>query len=177
MKKLHDVTRIGFEPTTSYIASADVLTSRYRIGCPKWRLCWARILYSSGFCDMYRFMTCLVLGDKQFDFKSIVIIYVFQDYQYTALKYIHKLPPISKINQRWTDTGFHEMLKLPLRNEFIATKFDILPRDEDCADSPKSASGASMPTLIKDTPFGMLWFKQDDTFLLPKVCFLAEFSR
>ncbi|XP_033632870.1 insulin-degrading enzyme-like [Asterias rubens] len=87
---------------------------------------------------------------------------------------IEHLPP--NLLESWKDAGLHDSFKLPQRNEFIATKFDILPRAEDCVDSPKGTTGSLLPTLIKDTPFTMLWFKQDDTFLLPKVCFLAEFA-
>ncbi|XP_022094344.1 insulin-degrading enzyme-like [Acanthaster planci] len=76
----------------------------------------------------------------------------------------------------WKDAGLHDMFKLPSRNEFIATNFDIYPREEDCPDAPRGASGIALPTLIKDTPFTLLWFKQDDTFLLPKVCTMMEIA-
>ena len=50
-------TRAGFEPTTSLLTSADVLTSRPPSLPDDDRL--ARILYSSGFHDIYRLMKFL----------------------------------------------------------------------------------------------------------------------
>ncbi|XP_038070879.1 insulin-degrading enzyme-like [Patiria miniata] len=83
--------------------------------------------------------------------------------------------PEDKI-KAWKEAGFHEKFHLPQKNEFIATNFDIHPQDEDCVDSPKGTSGVALPTAIKDTPFTKLWFKQDDTFHLPKVCTMMEIA-
>ncbi|XP_006823135.2 insulin-degrading enzyme-like [Saccoglossus kowalevskii] len=69
--------------------------------------------------------------------------------------------------QRWRNAGFNDKFTLPPRNEFIPTKFEITPREEETA---------PFPVLIKDTSMTKLWFKQDDTFLLPKACMLFEFT-
>ncbi|CAH1784511.1 unnamed protein product [Owenia fusiformis] len=68
--------------------------------------------------------------------------------------------------QKWKDAGLHDKLHLPLPNDFIPTNFDIVPREEE----------ATTPSIIKDTPMGRLWFKQDDKFLLPKACVSIELT-
>ncbi|XP_071494745.1 insulin-degrading enzyme-like [Diadema antillarum] len=69
--------------------------------------------------------------------------------------------------QRWKDAGLNEKFGLPPRNEFIPTNFDVAPKDAD---------GGPIPTSIRTTPLSKLWFKQDDTFLLPKACMLLEMT-
>ncbi|XP_072026752.1 insulin-degrading enzyme-like [Amphiura filiformis] len=67
--------------------------------------------------------------------------------------------------ERWQDAGLHDNLALPLRNEFIATQFNIKKPEEDAS---------NLPTLIKDTAMTKLWFKQDNTFFMPKACIYME---
>ncbi|XP_070539954.1 insulin-degrading enzyme-like [Ptychodera flava] len=69
--------------------------------------------------------------------------------------------------ERWKNAGLNENFALPPRNEFIPTNFGITPREEE---------PSSIPVLIKDTNMTKLWFKQDDTFLLPKACLFFEFT-
>ncbi|XP_021361137.1 insulin-degrading enzyme-like isoform X2 [Mizuhopecten yessoensis] len=69
--------------------------------------------------------------------------------------------------QQWTSCGVNDKLKLPARNEFVPTIFDLAPREVD--PSP-------LPEMAKDSALTRLWFKQDDTFLLPKACINFEIS-
>ncbi|XP_029031759.1 insulin-degrading enzyme isoform X2 [Betta splendens] len=68
--------------------------------------------------------------------------------------------------KKWASADLNGKFKLPMRNEFIPTKFEIYPLVKD---SP------SVPTLIKDTAMSKVWFKQDDKFFLPKACLNFEF--
>ncbi|XP_023863299.1 insulin-degrading enzyme isoform X1 [Salvelinus sp. IW2-2015] len=79
----------------------------------------------------------------------------------------YKQEPISEeILKKWGNADFNGKFKLPMKNEFIPTNFDIYPLEKD---SP------SAPTLIKDTAMSKVWFKQDDKFFLPKACLNFEF--
>uniref|UniRef100_A0A674PB61 Insulin-degrading enzyme n=1 Tax=Takifugu rubripes TaxID=31033 RepID=A0A674PB61_TAKRU len=67
---------------------------------------------------------------------------------------------------KWADADLNGKFKLPMKNEFIPTNFEIYPLEKE---SP------SVPTLIKDTAMSKVWFKQDDKFFLPKACLNFEF--
>lgn len=69
--------------------------------------------------------------------------------------------------KHWGSCGLNDKLALPVRNEFIPTVFDLTPREVD--PSP-------LPEMVKDSALTRLWFKQDDTFLLPKACINFEIS-
>uniref|UniRef100_A0A8D0DH37 Insulin-degrading enzyme n=1 Tax=Sander lucioperca TaxID=283035 RepID=A0A8D0DH37_SANLU len=68
--------------------------------------------------------------------------------------------------EKWASADLNGKFKLPMRNEFIPTNFEIYPLEKD---SP------SVPALIKDTAMSKVWFKQDDKFFLPKACLNFEF--
>ncbi|XP_034408413.1 insulin-degrading enzyme-like [Cyclopterus lumpus] len=68
--------------------------------------------------------------------------------------------------EKWASADLNNKLKLPMKNEFIPTNFEIYPLEKD---SPP------VPTLIKDTAMSKVWFKQDDKFFLPKACLNFEF--
>ncbi|XP_047668117.1 insulin-degrading enzyme isoform X1 [Tachysurus fulvidraco] len=68
--------------------------------------------------------------------------------------------------KNWQNADLNGKFKLPMKNEFIPTNFEIYPLEKD---SP------SYPTLIKDTAMSKVWFKQDDKFFLPKACLNFEF--
>ncbi|XDV49923.1 hypothetical protein PO909_019079 [Leuciscus waleckii] len=68
--------------------------------------------------------------------------------------------------KKWLKADLNGKFKLPMKNEFIPTNFEIYPLEKD---SP------SAPTLIKDTAMSKVWFKQDDKFFLPKACLNFEF--
>ncbi|XP_037637907.1 insulin-degrading enzyme isoform X1 [Sebastes umbrosus] len=68
--------------------------------------------------------------------------------------------------EKWANADFNGKFKLPMKNEFIPTNFEIYPLEKD---SPP------VPTLIKDTAMSKVWFKQDDKFFLPKACLNFEF--
>ncbi|KAJ4948270.1 hypothetical protein JOQ06_019806 [Pogonophryne albipinna] len=68
--------------------------------------------------------------------------------------------------EKWASADLNGKFKLPMKNEFIPTNFEIYPLEKD---SP------SVPTLIKDTAMSKVWFKQDDKFFLPKACLNFEF--
>uniref|UniRef100_A0A8C9VPF6 Insulin-degrading enzyme n=1 Tax=Scleropages formosus TaxID=113540 RepID=A0A8C9VPF6_SCLFO len=71
-----------------------------------------------------------------------------------------------EVIKKWQNADLNGKFKLPMRNEFIPTNFEIYPLEKD---SP------SFPTLIKDTAMSKVWFKQDDKFFLPKACLNFEF--
>lgn len=52
--------------------------------------------------------------------------------------------------------------KLPEKNDFIPTKFEIYPRDAKNNQKP--------PEILFNDPISRIWYKQDDEFLLPKCC-------
>ncbi|XP_039639497.1 insulin-degrading enzyme isoform X1 [Perca fluviatilis] len=68
--------------------------------------------------------------------------------------------------EKWASADLNGKFKLPMKNEFIPTNFEIYPLEKD---SP------SVPALIKDTAMSKVWFKQDDKFFLPKACLNFEF--
>ncbi|KAK6178603.1 hypothetical protein SNE40_013354 [Patella caerulea] len=68
---------------------------------------------------------------------------------------------------RWRTCGLHSNLRLPDKNEFIPTQFDLVPTDPEAP---------AFPELIKDSALTRLWYKKDDKFLLPKACTGLEFS-
>uniref|UniRef100_A0A668VMV7 Insulin-degrading enzyme n=1 Tax=Oreochromis aureus TaxID=47969 RepID=A0A668VMV7_OREAU len=68
--------------------------------------------------------------------------------------------------KKWANADLNGKFKLPMKNEFIPTNFEIYPLEKE---SP------SVPTLIKDTAMSKVWFKQDDKFFLPKACLNFEF--
>lgn len=72
--------------------------------------------------------------------------------------------PGSKI-EMWENCGESENLTLPEKNDFIPTDFELVTRETD---------PASLPEMIKDSEMTRLWFKQDDTYLLPKACINFE---
>ncbi|KAK0408320.1 hypothetical protein QR680_003887 [Steinernema hermaphroditum] len=53
----------------------------------------------------------------------------------------------------------HEAFYLPQKNPYIATKFDLKPRDD-----PKE----DIPRIVEDNNFARVWYLQDDLFNLPK---------
>ncbi|PAV86514.1 hypothetical protein WR25_24247 [Diploscapter pachys] len=53
----------------------------------------------------------------------------------------------------------HPSFHLPEKNTFIATKFDLKPREE---------KNSPIPELLCDTDYLRLWFLQDDEYKLPK---------
>ncbi|GFS16143.1 insulin-degrading enzyme-like [Elysia marginata] len=67
---------------------------------------------------------------------------------------------------RWSNCGLHENLRLPDKNEFIPTSFEILPRETEAA---------SLPDIVKNSELSRLWHKQDDKFLKPKACVNMDF--
>ncbi|KAG7462728.1 hypothetical protein MATL_G00187840 [Megalops atlanticus] len=71
-----------------------------------------------------------------------------------------------EVIKKWQNADLNGKFKLPMRNEFIPTNFEIYPLEKE---SP------SFPTLIKDTAMSKVWFKQDDKFFLPKACLNFEF--
>uniref|UniRef100_A0A8C5MX61 Insulin-degrading enzyme n=1 Tax=Leptobrachium leishanense TaxID=445787 RepID=A0A8C5MX61_9ANUR len=68
--------------------------------------------------------------------------------------------------KNWQKADLNGKFKLPMKNEFIPTNFEILPLEKDAT---------PYPALIKDTAMSKVWFKQDDKFFLPKACLNFEF--
>ncbi|XP_034040067.1 insulin-degrading enzyme isoform X1 [Thalassophryne amazonica] len=68
--------------------------------------------------------------------------------------------------KKWANADLNGKFKLPMKNEFIPTNFEIYPLEKE---------SLPVPTLIKDTAMSKVWFKQDDKFFLPKACLNFEF--
>ena len=69
--------------------------------------------------------------------------------------------------RKWENAGLHESLRLPDKNEFIPTNFELFPRDENPAINP---------VIIRNSAFSKVWYKQDNTFLMPKACVSMDFT-
>ena len=63
--------------------------------------------------------------------------------------------------------GLNDRLRLPTRNEFIPTNFELVEREEP----------SEHPQVILCTELTRLWFKQDTQFLLPKSCIGIDITR
>ncbi|XP_018377581.1 PREDICTED: insulin-degrading enzyme-like [Trachymyrmex cornetzi] len=71
----------------------------------------------------------------------------------------YKKVKISKeIMDMWNSPGFNDDLKLPHKNKFIPTIFDI---------KPLTNKVEKFPIILGDTPFVRLWYKQDNEFPVP----------
>ncbi|XP_021926557.1 insulin-degrading enzyme isoform X2 [Zootermopsis nevadensis] len=77
---------------------------------------------------------------------------------------LEKIP--ESVLDEWRSPNLCCDLKLPPKNEFIPTDFDLMPREE---------TAPLYPVIIQDTPLFRVWFKQDDEFLLPKANLSFEF--
>jgi len=77
---------------------------------------------------------------------------------------VEKIP--NELIEKWTNAPIHAEHHLPHVNEFLATNFDIAA----------NSSPTAVPYLLKKTDLSRLWFKQDDTFKLPKAILKFEFS-
>ena len=82
-------------------------------------------------------------------------------------KYSCEAIPEDKI-KAWDSCGVHEKLRLPDKNDFIPTNFELCERDTGCS--------LEHPAILEQELFGRLWFKQDNEFLLPKNCINIEFK-
>lgn len=65
----------------------------------------------------------------------------------------------------WNVAGYNTDLKLPPKNEFIATAFDIKPHN----------NVEKFPIILEDTPLVRLWFKKDDEYLVPMARMMFDF--
>ncbi|KAL6254449.1 hypothetical protein P5V15_014497 [Pogonomyrmex californicus] len=65
----------------------------------------------------------------------------------------------------WNNAGYNSDLKLPSKNEFIPTKFDIKPE----------TNVETFPIILQDTSFIRLWYKKDNEFFVPKTWMMFEF--
>jgi insulysin len=79
---------------------------------------------------------------------------------------VAKLP--EEVLEKWRNAGLSDDLKMPEKNEFIPTDFQLYPIDKDITEHP---------SIIQDTALTRVWFKQDETFLLPKANVMFDFVR
>ncbi|XP_037080309.1 insulin-degrading enzyme-like [Pollicipes pollicipes] len=70
---------------------------------------------------------------------------------------VQKIPP--ETLQRWRTLEPNPNLHLPEPNEFIPEDFELVERDQ---------AAHNAPVMLANTPLCRVWFKQDDTFKLPK---------
>ncbi|XP_012261292.2 insulin-degrading enzyme isoform X2 [Athalia rosae] len=70
------------------------------------------------------------------------------------------------IIEKWKNAGLNPDLRLPAKNEFIPTNFELKQLEPDAS---------KFPIIIEDTALVRVWFKQDDEFLLPKANLSFDF--
>ncbi|RXG67447.1 Insulin-degrading enzyme [Armadillidium vulgare] len=66
----------------------------------------------------------------------------------------------------WDGCCLNEELKLPPRNEFVPTNFDLYRTEEPVPENP---------VLLSETPLSRVWYKLDTEFNLPKTSMYIEF--
>ena len=103
-------------------------------------------------------MTVTVISQKWMDIAN-------ESEKWYGTKYKSEPIPEEKI-EMWTKVKRHDRLHLPDRNEFIPTQFELAKRENVTEKSP---------FIIEETPLSLLWFKQDDEFLLPKASINIRF--
>uniref|UniRef100_K3WX23 Nardilysin n=1 Tax=Globisporangium ultimum (strain ATCC 200006 / CBS 805.95 / DAOM BR144) TaxID=431595 RepID=K3WX23_GLOUD len=77
----------------------------------------------------------------------------------------------SGILERWrAPSECLKELKHPSPNRFLPQRFDVIPRAESSSSSGVECGDncGGVPALVHSTPMSKLWFKQDDTFFIPK---------
>ncbi len=71
----------------------------------------------------------------------------------------YAVKPVSKTRQKkWTAPGVNKKLKLPAPNPFIPDNVEL----------KKIEVTEKYPVLLKDTPAIRIWYKQNDSFMVPK---------
>jgi insulysin len=131
----------------------DVLTAEYLI--PEWRpdliqelLCYLRP-------DNSRF----TVVSKTFEMQTDSV-----DKYYGTLYKINKIP--TDILNEWEINDLCEDLKMPSKNEFIATDFSLVPIHKDEPDYPQ---------IIYESLILRSWFKTDTVFRFPKAFVSIDF--
>lgn len=81
-------------------------------------------------------------------------------------KYVTRPIPETEI-AKWKQPKVNPKFRIPDKNDFIPSDFDLVPRDTD--DTEKG------PTIIEETDLYRLWFKQDNEFKRPKACLFFQF--
>ena len=72
----------------------------------------------------------------------------------------------SDLIKEWETHVPNDKLRLPDRNPFIPTNFELCERD--------TYDTNRMPSVIYDSNLSRVWFKQDEEYLLPKACLNFE---
>uniref|UniRef100_A0A1Y1LI14 Insulin-degrading enzyme n=1 Tax=Photinus pyralis TaxID=7054 RepID=A0A1Y1LI14_PHOPY len=72
----------------------------------------------------------------------------------------------TEVLEDWKNCGECPELRIPDKNDFVATNFDLYPFDKELNDHP---------VIIQDTALTRIWFKQDDKYLLPKANIMFDF--
>nr|XP_045607622.1 insulin-degrading enzyme-like [Procambarus clarkii] len=67
--------------------------------------------------------------------------------------------------EQWQSVGLNDQLRLPMKNEFVPTCFDLYKDVQPVS---------SLPEMISETPLARVWYKQDDEFKLPKAVIYTE---
>ncbi|XP_011877957.1 PREDICTED: insulin-degrading enzyme isoform X2 [Vollenhovia emeryi] len=65
----------------------------------------------------------------------------------------------------WKHAGYNNDLRLPSKNEFIASTFDIKPH----------TTVEKFPIILEDTSLVRLWYKKDDEFIVPRAKMIFDF--
>ncbi|KAK4883510.1 hypothetical protein RN001_006829 [Aquatica leii] len=79
----------------------------------------------------------------------------------------YKLEKIPKdVMEEWRNCGLCPELRIPDKNDFVATNFDLYPLDKEVTEHP---------IIVQDTALTRIWFKQDDKYFLPKANIMFDF--
>ncbi|KYN28454.1 Insulin-degrading enzyme, partial [Trachymyrmex cornetzi] len=78
-----------------------------------------------------------------------------------------KVKVSKKIMNKWNSHLFNDAMKLPPKNIYIPSTFDIKPL----------TNVEKFPIILRNTPFVRLWYKQDNEFLVPTASMNFLFSR
>lgn len=104
----------------------------------------------------------------------------------------HKID--ASLIEMWNSVELIPELSIPKPNEFIPTDFSIVSKPEGemaktpvlievCVESGDMLSGMQWFIilytlyLVQDTPMTKVWYKQDDTFFVPKASLCFKISR
>ncbi|KAK0078471.1 hypothetical protein PV325_002451, partial [Microctonus aethiopoides] len=79
-----------------------------------------------------------------------------------------KIKISDEVMKKWATPGFNSDLKIPDKNEFIPTNFDIKAYENSAIDK--------YPVIIEDNELMRVWFKQDEEYCVPKVYSYFDFA-
>lgn len=167
-KELKDVSAMSFnfkdkEKPSSYVAKLSPYLNRYPIE----KVLTAGVLMKENKSEIIEMVLDKLTPDNM---KVAVLSQAYKGKTDLVEKWYgtnYSLIPIAEsVLEMWRNVPLNDKLHLPYPNEFIPTKLGIKELSE---------SNVKIPRLIKNDKYSMVWFRQDDTFKLPKACIYMDF--